>query len=235
MPSVFAFFYYKARRNNPGSYFITLPFIFAFKMILIDDFIDSFAAHFPAHHQLQPWELTTMLSDLVIEMAKSLDKDYILTNGVAIHFTAMVEQGAVIKPPAIIGKQCFIGANAYLRDGVYLAHGAKIGTGCEVKTSIIMHNSAIAHFNFIGDSIIGGNVNFEAGAITANHFNERIDKNISVCYNGNTINTAAQKFGSLVGDDCKIGANAVLSPGTILHPKTIVKRLELVDQLANNF
>ncbi|MBO5563850.1 MAG: hypothetical protein J5939_09090 [Bacteroidales bacterium] len=38
------------------------------------------------------------------------------------------------------------------------------------------------------------------------------------------------KFGSLVGDGCRIGANAVLSPGTILPPKTIVKRLQLIEQ-----
>lgn len=38
------------------------------------------------------------------------------------------------------------------------------------------------------------------------------------------------KFGSLVGDECRIGANAVLSPGTLLTPKTVVRRLELVEQ-----
>ncbi|MDZ7614087.1 MAG: hypothetical protein U5K51_10655 [Flavobacteriaceae bacterium] len=44
------------------------------------------------------------------------------------------------------------------------------------------------------------------------------------------IQTNTEKFGSLVGDGCKIGANAVLSPGTILSKNTVVKRLELVDQ-----
>jgi acetyltransferase-like isoleucine patch superfamily enzyme len=40
------------------------------------------------------------------------------------------------------------------------------------------------------------------------------------------------KFGALVGDHSKIGANAVLSPGTILEPQTTVKRLELIEQCA---
>jgi acetyltransferase-like isoleucine patch superfamily enzyme len=35
----------------------------------------------------------------------------------------------------------------------------------------------------------------------------------------------------LVGDDSKIGANAVLSPGTILEQNFIVDRLELVKQI----
>jgi len=85
-------------------------------------------------------------------------------------------------------------------------------------------------FNFIGDSIIGSDVNFEAGSITANHFNERNDKRIFIKHNSDLIETNSTKFGSLVGDGSKVGANAVLSPGTILPKNTLVKRLELVDQ-----
>ena len=80
----------------------------------------------------------------------------------------------------------------------------------------------------------GNDVNFEAGAVTANHYNEREHKNISVIYDSKEIDTRCIKFGALVGDHAKIGANAVLSPGTILLPNSIVKRLELIDQL-NNF
>ena len=103
--------------------------------------------------------------------------------------------------------------------------------GVEVKSSIIFDNSSVAHFNFIGDSIIGSNVNFEAGSITANHFNERKDKEIFVKINEEIINTKIEKFGALVGDFSKIGANAVLTPGTILMKNTVVKRLELIEQI----
>ena len=151
--------------------------------------------------------------------------------GIAIHATATVESGAVLKAPIVIGADCFIGAHAYLRGGVFLGNSVKIGTGCEIKTSIIFNNTAIAHFNFIGDSILGSNVNFEAGAITANHYNEREDKMIPVVYHSAILQTGVNKFGSLVGDYCKVGANAVLSPGTLLLPNSIVKRLELVNQL----
>ena len=70
--------------------------------------------------------------------------------------------------------------------------------GVEVKSSIIFDNSSVAHFNFIGDSIIGSNVNFEAGSITANHFNERKNKEIFVKINEEIINTKVEKFGALV-------------------------------------
>ena len=200
-------------------------------MISTAKLIPSFSGLFAKQIALQPWEMTNNLAAIIAEMIPQLNEDYIVDKGIAIHKSATVEQGAVLKAPVIIGMYCFIGANAYLRGGVYLDSGVKIGTGCEIKSSVIFSNSAIAHFNFIGDSIIGSQVNFEAGSITANHYNEKIDKNITVVYNSNILQTGVNKFGALVGDHSKIGANAVLSPGTILLPHSIVKRLELVDQV----
>ena len=70
----------------------------------------------------------------------------------------------------------------------------------------------------------------EAGAVVANHHNESPGKSVVINYAGDTVNTGAMKFGALVGDDSKVGANAVLSPGTILLPETVVGRLALIDQ-----
>jgi acetyltransferase-like isoleucine patch superfamily enzyme len=74
-------------------------------------------------------------------------------------------------------------------------------------------------------------VNLEAGAVIANHYNERVHKEISVLVNGQVFSTGVQKFGALIGDGTRIGANAVSSPGTILPPRSVVKRLELVEQI----
>lgn len=200
-------------------------------MIIIDDFIKDFSLIFPGQNQLLPWEITDNLKNIIVNLIQNLNTDFVINDGVAIHKTAIIETGAVIKKPAIIGRNCVVSANAYFREGVYLDHSVKIGPGCEIKNSLIFSETAIAHFNYIGNSIIGRNVNFEAGSIAANHFNERISKKISVLYNSEIIETNVEKFGSLVGDNSKIGANAVLSPGTILEKGSIVKRLELVQQV----
>ena len=113
---------------------------------------------------------------------------------------------------------------------LFLKRVPGIGPGCELKASIIGQDSFIAHFNYIGDSIIGNKVNFEAGSIIANHYNERNQKGITVYYQKKITETGVEKFGALVGDDCRIGANAVLSPGTILPKGYVVKRLELIEQ-----
>ncbi len=156
---------------------------------------------------------------------------YAVHNGVAIHREARIEEHVIIKGPAIIGPGCFIGAHAYLRGGVFLDQKVSVGPGCEIKTSIILSGSALAHFNFVGDSLVGSGVNMEAGSIIANHYNERTDKQITVRLQEQNMPTGVTKFGALVGDDTRIGANAVLSPGTILPVGSIVKRLELVEQV----
>lgn len=193
--------------------------------------ISQFSKDFPGKNNLLPWEITHALSAILFERITEMGREYAIKEGVAIHETAQVEQGAILKAPAIVSEHCFIGANVLIRGGVYLGNSVRIGTGCEIKTSMIFSDSAIAHFNFIGDSIIGSHVNFEAGSITANHYNERENKLIAVIYNGTVIQTGVAKFGALVGDYSKIGANAVLSPGTILPPHSIVNRLQLIEQL----
>ena len=178
-----------------------------------------------------PWLIIQNLESIIFEKIKLLSDDFEVNNGIAIHKTAIVEKNAILKAPLIIEENCFVAANACLRNGVFLSKNVKIGMGVEIKSSIILNNSAVAHFNFIGDSIIGENVNFEAGYITANHFNERENKEIFVKIDDNIINTQVVKFGSLIGDYSKIGANAVLSPGTILKKNSVVKRLELIEQI----
>jgi NDP-sugar pyrophosphorylase family protein len=202
-------------------------------MININDFIDHFF-DFNTNRLLQPWEIINNLDDLLKEKFSSLNDEYEISGDVAIHKTATIEQNVIFKGRIIIGENSFIGANAYLRGPIFIGKDVKIGPGCEIKQSIIFNETAVAHFNYIGNSMIGNRINFEAGSICANHYNERKDKEISVLFNHEIIKTSTHKFGSLVGDDSRIGANAVLSPGTILSKASIVKRLELIEQVKLN-
>lgn len=195
-------------------------------------YLAHFYQLFPDIKELPPWEITNQAPQIIENLLAQLSPSFkITTNNIAIHPSAIIEKGVVMKGPLVISENCFIGAHAYLRGGVFLGPGGRIGPGCEIKSTFLMEQSSIAHFNFIGDSLIGSDVNFEAGAVIANHFNERADKRIRALVNGTIVDTGMEKFGALVGDGARIGANAVLSPGTILEKKTIVKRLELIEQV----
>jgi len=193
-------------------------------------YLKNFLVLFPELENQSPWDIISSIQNTLVQKIKTLSSDYKIKNDIAIHKTAKLEDHVIIKGPTIISSGCFIAAHAYLRGGIFIGENTIVGPGCEVKSSLIMSGSALAHFNFVGDSLLGSYVNMEAGSIIANHFNERLDKTIHVVINSKKNKISTTKFGAVVGDHSKIGANAVLSPGTILSPESVVKRLELVDQ-----
>jgi UDP-N-acetylglucosamine diphosphorylase / glucose-1-phosphate thymidylyltransferase / UDP-N-acetylgalactosamine diphosphorylase / glucosamine-1-phosphate N-acetyltransferase / galactosamine-1-phosphate N-acetyltransferase len=180
------------------------------------------------------WQAIGQLDRLVGLALSGLGDDFRLTDPqVAVHRTAAVADSAEISGPAIIGPGCRVGPGAIVRAGVWMDEQVTIGPHSEVKASLIFAGSAAAHRNYVGDSIIGQDVNLEAGAVLANHFNERADKAIHALVAGKAVATGLVKFGAVVGDGCRVGANAVTSPGTLLPPGTVVPRLALIDQLAS--
>lgn len=126
----------------------------------------------------------------------------------------VVESGSMIKGPAIIGKNCQIRHGAYIRGGVLIGDGSVIGNSTEVKNSILLNKVQAAHLNYIGESILGNNVNLGGGVKLANF---RLDgKKIKINYQGRKIVTGLKKLGSVLGDKVSLGCNAVCNPGTIL-------------------
>ncbi len=70
---------------------------------------------------------------------------------------------------AKVGRACMIGPYSYLRPGTELAEGVKVGDFAEVKNSLIGRGSKIPHLSYVGDSIVGEEVNIGAGTITCNY------------------------------------------------------------------
>lgn len=177
-----------------------------------------------------PWLITAKATAIVRSILDGLPADFRRNGEIAIHRTATIEDGAVVKGAAIIGPGCFVASGPYLRGGAWLDEACVIGPGSELKSSFMFHGTKLAHFNFVGESILGADVNLEAGSVIANHRNERTDKEIHVRIGDGLVATGVEKFGALVGDGAKIGANAVIAPGALIAPGTVIGRLSLVDQ-----
>ncbi|WP_422085337.1 LpxA family transferase [Variovorax sp.] len=180
-----------------------------------------------------PWELPPQAPEIVRRLLAGLPAgEYAIDGEVAVHRSATVEPGAVLKGPLILGAGCFVAAGAYLRGGNWVDARCSIGPGVELKSSFVFAGTALAHFNFVGDSVVGAGVNMEAGSIVCNHRNERADKQVFVRSNdgGALLGTGCEKFGALIGDGVRIGANAVIAPGALLLPGSVVGRASLLDQ-----
>lgn len=127
---------------------------------------------------------------------------------------SVVEPGAYIKGPCIIGKRCVIRHGAYIRGQVITGDDCIIGHDSEVKNSIFLNKANAPHFAYLGDSILGNDVNLGAGTKCANL---RLDRsNIIIHWKGQHIETPFRKFGAIVGDRTQIGCNSVTNPGTLL-------------------
>ena len=98
---------------------------------------------------------------------------------------------------------CEIGPFARLRPGTVLSAGSRVGNFVETKNARLGENSKASHLSYLGDSIIGNNVNVGAGTITCN-------------YDG------ANKHQTIIEDDVFIGSDTQLvAPVTIGRGATI--------------
>ncbi|KQP58323.1 LpxA family transferase [Methylobacterium sp. Leaf112] len=178
----------------------------------------------------EAWDIVANAAGLVTGILATLDADYEIEGDIAVHRTTTVETGAVMKGPLIVGPNCLVAAACLFRGGCWIDSDCIVGPGAELKTTLMFQGSKLAHFNFVGDSILGSDINLEAGSIIANYRNDLADPRLRINYSGKTIESDTLKFGALVGDGCRIGANAVVAPGAILAPRTVVPRLGLIDQ-----
>lgn len=178
-----------------------------------------------------PWTLVSDAPAIVRTLLETLcAEDYVVDGEIALHRSATVEAGAVLKGPLIVGPRGFIATGAYLRGGNWLDADCLVGPGAELKASFLFAGTKLAHFNFVGESVLGAGVNMEAGSIICNYRNERPGTNVRVLVEGTLHDTGVQKFGALVGDGCRIGANAVIAPGAVLRAGQVVQRASLLDQ-----
>ena len=104
--------------------------------------------------------------------------------------------GSVIKANSVleeatVGDQCSVGPFARLRPGANLTTEVSVGNFVEVKKTTMGRGSKASHLTYLGDTIVGEEVNIGAGTITCN-------------YDG------VNKFETHIGDGAFIGSNSAL-------------------------
>ena len=137
-----------------------------------------------------------------------------------------IEEGAVIEPysllcgPLFISKGATVRHGAYLRGNCFLSDGSIVGHTTECKNALFLNQAKAAHFNYIGDSILGYDVNLGAGTKLANL---KFDHSqIKIRTRHETILTGIKKFGAILGNRAQTGCNSVTNPGTIFLPDTFL-------------
>jgi UDP-N-acetylglucosamine diphosphorylase / glucose-1-phosphate thymidylyltransferase / UDP-N-acetylgalactosamine diphosphorylase / glucosamine-1-phosphate N-acetyltransferase / galactosamine-1-phosphate N-acetyltransferase len=134
-----------------------------------------------------------------------------IKGAVSVGRGTVIKAGTYIEGPVVIGEKCTIGPNAYIRAPTSIGDRCKIGASVEIKNCVVMNNSNVPHLSYVGDSILGENVNVGAGAITANVRHDTAT--IKTMVKGELVDTGLTKFGTVVGDNARIGINTCIYPG----------------------
>ncbi|MCZ2721328.1 bifunctional UDP-N-acetylglucosamine diphosphorylase/glucosamine-1-phosphate N-acetyltransferase GlmU [Marinomonas sp. 15G1-11] len=167
--------------------------------------------------------------DCTVDINCIIEGDVTLGNGVHIgpncHLkNCTIGDGCEIKDntlieDSVLEKGCVVGPFARLRPGTQLGAQAKIGNFVETKKAQIGAGSKVSHLSYIGDTVMGDEVNVGAGTITCN-------------YDG------VNKFQTHIGDRVFVGSNSSLvapvaidDGATIAAGSTITKAVAK-DQLA---
>ena len=72
----------------------------------------------------------------------------------------------------------------------------------------------MSHLSYVGDSVLGRDVNFGAGTTVANLRHD--DEAVSLTVKGDRVSTGRRKFGVVCGDEAKTGINTSLNAGVTL-------------------
>jgi len=149
-------------------------------------------------------------------MAGAIFKGYQISIGQGV----LIEPGAYIKSPTIIGDQTEVRHGAYIRGYCLIGANCVVGHVTEVKNSIFLNGAKAGHFAYLGDSILGNQVNLGAGTKLANL--RFIKGEVSINTPKGLIKTGLRKLGAILGDQVQTGCNSVTNPGTLLGKKSMV-------------
>jgi len=154
---------------------------------------------------------------------------YLSDRPIFIGHQAVIEPGAYIIGPAYIGDGVVVRHGSLVRENVVMLEGSGLGHSSEAKNSLFLPGAHAPHFNYVGDSILGKHVNLGAGTKLSNlgilSEKDRLSGNrpsIIMHIRDEMFDTGLTKFGAILGDSVQTGCNAVLNPGCLVGPRTLI-------------
>ncbi len=137
---------------------------------------------------------TVLGEDCLLEPGSFVDSS-VLGRGVTVKASRIVESH--------LGDHCDAGPFAHIRGGSRLGAKVHVGTNTELKNARIGNGSKVGHFSYVGDAVLGKDVNVGAGCVFANFDGKK-------------------KHETRVGDGAFLGSNSTLVAPVRIGPKSVV-------------
>lgn len=186
------------------------------------DFVWQAVGHIAAH-------VARLVGDGQTIAGEVMPGAYLSERPIFIGAGARIEPGAYVHGPAYIAPGAVVRHGAFVRENVILLRGSVLGHASEAKNALFLPGARAPHFNYVGDSILGHRANLGAGTKLSNlgilgEKDAVTGKRPSIVLHvdGERYDTGLSKLGAVLGDDAQTGCNAVLNPGVLLGPRTLV-------------
>jgi UDP-N-acetylglucosamine acyltransferase len=143
----------------------------------------------------------------------------------AIHATAIIEDGAIIGNDVVIGPYCLVASGAVLGDGTEIAQGAVICGGTRMGVGCRVHAYAV-----VGDDpqYVGFDRNLRSGVVLGDGcvIREHVTVHRSIYAGKDTVigNKVYLMVGSHVGHDCVVEDQVVLTNHVLLAGHATIGR-----------
>lgn len=172
-----------------------------------------------------PWQVLDLMETILKEEAKAfthptatIHPTAVITGDVYLDERATVMEFVSITGPAYIGKDCVVKTGSIVRGGS-AGDRCVIGQRSEIK-GCALHSDVWTHGTYLGDSVVGNNVSFGTGSVTANL---RLDEGtVQSAVAGERTDTGRVKFGTAVGNDVRFGMQVGINPGVKVGRGTMV-------------
>lgn len=165
-------------------------------------------------HILALMQFSLKMSGARIHPSAQIAETALIKGDVVIEEGAKIMDHAVVQGPAYIGKNTIVANNALVRESMIGANSV-VGFGTEVARSYIGEKCWF-HSNYVGDTVMGDNCSFGAGAVCANL---RLDEK-EITSGGQP--SGRTKLGPILGENIRIGVNTSLMPGIRIGSNSMI-------------
>ena len=160
-------------------------------------------------------------TDTVIHPGVSLEGCTIIGTACEIHSGARIVDSRIgdrvtvhnycVMTNVTVESDASVGPFAHLRNETSVGERAKVGNFVEMKKTILGPGSKAIHLTYLGDAVIGTNVNVGAGTITCN-------------YDGTKKHTTTIQDGAFIGSDTQLIAPVTVGEGAYVGSGTTIRK-----------
>lgn len=180
-----------------------------------------------------PWHVLDMNAYFLSRIKESkISKNVQISKNAIIEGHVYIEDNVKIGDFAKVVGPCFIGEGSMICDYAFV-RASSVGKHCLVGgysevTRSYLGEGVMLHRDYVGDSVLADNVLMGADAVTANfRFDQRT---ISSLIKDKKIDTGRQKFGSVIGQNSKVGVHCTIIPGVKIGAGSFVSPHTLISE-----